>query len=77
MDDQIEACLSKCDLLSFPACSTIFSFSLLAVLPKYISEHVFSGYLTDYIRLCLCFELTFLLSYTCCAAWFSGNTLLT
>ena len=46
-------CLSLCNLLSFPACS-ILSFSPLAVSPKYVSECVFSGHLTKYVRSCLC-----------------------
>ena len=47
-------CLSMCDLLSLPECSIILSLSLLAVSPKYVSEHVFSGHLTKYVRSCLC-----------------------
>ena len=39
-------CLSMCDLLSLPACSIILPFSLLAVSPKHVSEHVFSGHLS-------------------------------
>ena len=80
-------CLSMCDLLSLPACSIILSFSLLAVWPNYVSEYVFLGHLTKYVRSCLCTsfvwsfmsnaEPSFLLIYTCCAVWFCGNNLLT
>ena len=66
-----------CNLLSLPECFIILSFSLLAVSPKYVSEHVFSGHLTKYVRSCLCTsfvwsfmsnaEPSVLLIYTCCA----------
>ena len=81
-------CLSMCNLLSLPECFIILSFSLLAVSPKYVSEHVLLGHLTKYVRSCLCTsfvwsfmsnaEPSVLLIYTCCAVWFcgkrSGNT---
>ena len=54
-----------------------FIHSLLAVSPKYVSEHVFSGHLTKYVRSYLCSsfvwsfmsntEQSFLLIYTGCA----------
>ena len=60
-----------------------FSSSLLVVLPKYVSEHKFSGHFTKYLRSCLCSsfvwsfisnkEPNYLLLYMCCDAWFSGN----
>ena len=73
--------------VNFTSMLIILSFSLLAVSPKYVSEHVFSGHLTKYVRSCLCSsfvwffmsnaEPSFLLIYTCCAVWFCGNNLLT
>ena len=75
-------CLSMCDLLPLPACSIILSFSILAVLCKYVSENVFSGHLTKYGRACLCSNLlwsfmsndetSLLILYMCCAVWFTN-----
>ena len=48
--------LSMYDVSSLPACSIIFLFSLLTVSPKYVSEHLFSGYLTKYVRPGLCYN---------------------